>query len=63
MDQSFLKPHILSRLIVNVSFCRFGMHENYDYYVNCKYRNRNKGLFTADQVSIKTFCMHFVVSD
>lgn len=28
---------------------RFGMHEDYDYYTNCKYRNRNKGLFTADQ--------------
>ncbi|XP_001628323.2 protein DD3-3 [Nematostella vectensis] len=28
---------------------RFGMHENYEYYTNCKYRNRNKGLFTADQ--------------
>lgn len=26
------------------------MHEDYDYYTNCKYRNRNKGLFTADQV-------------
>ena len=26
------------------------MHENYDYYMDCKYRNRNKGLFTADQV-------------
>ena len=28
---------------------RFGMQENYDYYMNCKYRKRNKGLFTADQ--------------
>lgn len=28
---------------------RFGMHEDYDYYTNCKYRNRNKGLFTADR--------------
>ena len=26
------------------------MHEDYDYYMDCKYRNRNKGLFTADQV-------------
>ena len=26
------------------------MHEDYDYYTDCKYRNRNKGLFTADQV-------------
>ena len=29
---------------------RFGMHEDYDYYVNCKLRQRNMGLFTADQV-------------
>lgn len=28
---------------------RFGMHEDFDYYTNCKYRSRNKGLFTADQ--------------
>lgn len=28
---------------------RFGMHEDYDYYMNCKYRYRNFGLFTADQ--------------
>lgn len=28
------------------------MHEDYDYYMDCKYRNRNKGLFTADQVII-----------
>jgi len=28
------------------------MHEDYDYYTDCKYRNRNKGLFTADQVII-----------
>jgi hypothetical protein len=28
---------------------RFGMHEDYDYYMNCKYRKRNKGLFTADR--------------
>lgn len=28
---------------------RFGMHESYDYYMNCKYRFRNKGLFTADR--------------
>lgn len=28
---------------------RFGMHEDHDYYTNCKYRNRNKGLFTADR--------------
>ena len=29
--------------------CRFGMHESYDYYQECKYRYRNKGLYTADQ--------------
>eukprot|EP00042_Codosiga_hollandica_P057950 m.867356 g.867356 ORF g.867356 m.867356 type:complete len:1326 (+) comp59728_c0_seq2:80-4057(+) len=28
---------------------RFGMHEDYDYYMNCKYRSRNAGLFTADR--------------
>ena len=29
---------------------QFGMHENYDYYGQCRLRQRNKGLFTADQV-------------
>ena len=29
------------------------MNEDYDYYVNCKYRKRNYGLFTADQVSFE----------
>lgn len=28
---------------------RFGMHENFDYYMKCKQRKRNQGLFTADQ--------------
>ncbi|XP_057297072.1 protein DD3-3-like isoform X2 [Hydractinia symbiolongicarpus] len=28
---------------------RYGMNENYGWYRNCKYRKRNKGLFTADQ--------------
>lgn len=28
---------------------RFGMNENQDSYKTCKRRNRNKGLFTADQ--------------
>lgn len=28
---------------------RFGMHENHAYYQDCKHRERNKGLFTADQ--------------
>ncbi|XP_006822467.2 protein DD3-3-like [Saccoglossus kowalevskii] len=27
----------------------YGMQENYDYYNNCKLRERNQGLFTADQ--------------
>ncbi len=29
---------------------QYGMHENYDYYLKCKMRERNQGLFTADQV-------------
>ncbi|RNA14329.1 DD3-3-like [Brachionus plicatilis] len=28
---------------------RFGMNEDFGYYSNCKQRERNKGLFTADQ--------------
>ncbi|XP_031549693.1 protein DD3-3-like [Actinia tenebrosa] len=28
---------------------RYGMHEDSDYYWNCKNRERNKGLFTADR--------------
>lgn len=28
---------------------RFGRHESWDYYMNCKYRQRNKGLFTSSQ--------------
>mmetsp|Transcript_24311 Transcript_24311/g.72639 ORF Transcript_24311/g.72639 Transcript_24311/m.72639 type:complete len:1418 (-) Transcript_24311:1276-5529(-) len=28
---------------------RYGMHEDYDYYQNCNYRFRNRGLFTADR--------------
>ena len=27
----------------------YGMHENYQWYQDCKARERNKGLFTADQ--------------
>jgi len=27
----------------------YGMHEDYQYYQDCKTRERNKGLFTADQ--------------
>jgi len=27
----------------------YGMHENYQYYVNCQNRNRNMGLFIADR--------------
>ena len=26
------------------------MHESFDYYVDCRLRQRNMGLFTADQV-------------
>ena len=29
---------------------QYGLHEDYDYYLNCKLRQRNKGLFVADQV-------------
>ena len=25
------------------------MHETFDYYINCRLRRRNMGLFTADQ--------------
>ena len=28
---------------------KFGMHENFQYYQDCKARERNRGLFTADQ--------------
>ena len=28
------------------------MHENFDYYQNCRHRERNMGLFIADRVSI-----------
>jgi len=28
---------------------KYGMHENYQYYQDCKARERNAGLFTADQ--------------
>eukprot|EP00794_Sanderia_malayensis_P006165 gene6165-6876_t len=28
---------------------KYGMHEDYNYYMDCKYRQRNNGLFTADQ--------------
>lgn len=29
---------------------RFGMHESYDYYQLCQKTERNKGLYTADQI-------------
>ena len=29
---------------------RYGMNEDYFYYMDCKLRERNKGLYTADQV-------------
>jgi len=28
---------------------RYGRHENFDFYMNCLQRSRNKGLFTANQ--------------
>ena len=28
---------------------RYGMHEDYWYYKECRQRSRNKGLYTADQ--------------
>lgn len=28
---------------------RYGRHESFDWYQNCKYRRRNKGLFTSSQ--------------
>lgn len=27
----------------------YGMHEDYDYYLNCHIRQRNTGLFTSDR--------------
>ena len=47
---SFLHFSILSFFLVIST--RFGMHENYEYYMNCKSRARNIDLFTADQVNL-----------
>lgn len=33
----------------NVEAYKYGMHESYQYYQDCKARSRNKGLFLADQ--------------
>eukprot|EP01089_Gocevia_fonbrunei_P017752 TRINITY_DN5849_c0_g1_i3.p1 TRINITY_DN5849_c0_g1~~TRINITY_DN5849_c0_g1_i3.p1 ORF type:complete len:608 (-),score=129.53 TRINITY_DN5849_c0_g1_i3:76-1899(-) len=33
----------------NKKVYKFGMHESYQYYQDCKARQRNKGLFIADQ--------------
>jgi hypothetical protein len=33
----------------NKQVYKYGMHESYQYYQDCKRRERNKGLFTADQ--------------
>lgn len=30
---------------------QYGQHENYDYYMRCRARARNKGLFTADKLN------------
>ena len=27
----------------------YGMHEDYNYYLNCRLRERNRGLYTADR--------------
>lgn len=35
---------------VSIATRRYGMHENYDYYQVCRYTERNKGLYTADQL-------------
>eukprot|EP00948_MAST-09A_sp_MAST-9A-sp1_P002214 g2214.t1 len=32
----------------------YGQHETYEYYHDCQSRERNKGLFTADQLTSKT---------
>ena len=32
----------------------YGMHETYDYYMRCRARERNKGLYTADQLNPTT---------
>ena len=32
---------------------RYGMHESFDYYLDCRLRQRNQGLFTADRVCHK----------
>ena len=45
-----LFSYLITIIVIEFSLDRFGMHEDYDYYMDCKYRNRNKGLFTADQV-------------
>jgi hypothetical protein len=39
---------------------RFGQNENNKYYSECKRRFRNKGLFTADQVS---YTMYFSLNE
>ncbi|XP_065192405.1 protein DD3-3-like [Sycon ciliatum] len=32
-----------------VTDLKYGMHENFDYYQNCRHRERNMGLFIADR--------------
>ena len=39
---------------------QYGMHENFDYYQQCKMRQRNKGLFTADKVVNQSFHKSFL---
>ena len=33
---------------------KYGQHENFNYYMNCKTRERNKGLFTSDKLQSTT---------
>ena len=35
----------------------YGMHEDIYYYANCRLRSRNKGLFTANQVSNRSMAV------
>ena len=47
-----LEPYGWLKSWVNCSpcVCRYGMHESFDYYLECRLRQQNQGLFTADRV-------------